>query len=541
MTYAWFSLIPPFITLACTLITKRVAPSLLLGIFASSLILFNYSILYALRFTIERIWENSQLGNLLTWTNNFNTLYTFGFLFVIGIIVSLISHTGGTQAYSEKIKSYVSDKRSVETSSILLSLVLFIDDYLNCLTVGCTMRPLADKYGIARVKLAYLINSMAVPWVILIPISSWVAVISNMIEKAGISDTSKTVLISADPFYAYIRIIPYIFYSFLTITSVLIIVRFRLSFGPMHTHEQITLERENHDNRNEQLTIIHPEYIANASSIQEFILPIASLLILFVIGLLYSGNYYIFGGKNNLLQAIQEANFFPVQFFSSLISLLIGISYSWYQKSINFHSLCKIIKEGITLMTLANLILLLAWAFSDILQNNLHTGEYIAYLISGSISLKLLPVIFFLITSTFSIALGSSWAAMMIIIPLAVPLIIVYTGLIPPIDLNNVPILLPTLGAILSGAVTGDHLSPLSCPTIMTTTSSGSALMQHIKTQFVYSLPALTATACAFLVSGFTINYGITLNYILSLLTGFIVLGTLITLFSFYQQYKSSL
>ena len=531
MSHAWLSLVPPFITLAAALITKRIGPSLVLGITISALIYFKFSIKHAFLFSTARIWANSQLGDLLTWSGNFSTLYTFAFLFIIGIIVVLINTTGGAQAYAEKVSGYISDKRSVETSSILLSLSLFLDDYLNCLTMGCAMKPLTDKAGIARAKLAYLIDSMAAPWIIIVPFSSWVAVICKILQSANISETTQNAIIIANPYYVYLCLIPYVFYSFITIALVLIIVRNRLSFGPMYTHEKIAQETGNllggKHTPNTKLTMCN---IQKTPSILEFLLPIGSLLLFCIFGLLYSGGFVFFGGTHGLFKAIQEANAYIVMFWSSVASLIIGITFSLARSNLSLSSLLTIIPKGLHLMLYPNLILLFAWTFSDLLTNYLHTGEYLAYLISNSISFKLLPVILYILTSLISISLGSAWSTMMIITPLAVPIVVAYTAITPPVSLASVPMLLPTLGAILSGAATGDHISPVASTTIMAATSSGSIVIDHVKTQFMYALPAIGATTVAFLVVGLAIDLHPLIDYILALGSGFGTLGILLVI-----------
>ncbi len=536
----WIVIIPPFITFACALITKKIGRSLLLGIFFAAFIFGRFSLDIAITITTARLWANTQLYELFTWTGTFNNIYIYGFLFIIGIITALINATGGTQAYAKKIKQYIHSKKKAEFASLFLSLFLFLDDYLSCLTVGCVMRPLTDHFKIPRVKLAFLIDSLAAPFIIMVPVSSWVAVTCNQLQKSGISDTSSASLVFADQFYVYLLTIPFLFYSIILIINTWFIIDQRISFGTIKKHESLAEKTGNlFGGKNPPTTTVTQCAHEKNPSLIDFMLPICLLVGLVIFGLLYQGGF--FSENKTFVKALQNADSFPVLFFASLTSLLISVAVATVRKRITLSTLPRIIYDGIKLMAPAIVILILAWTFSDLLTHYLHTGDYLAYLLSGSLPIVLFPLIFYLLTALIATMLGSSWATMFIMIPIAIPMLVTCTHLPPPLVLYQIPLLIPTLGAILSGAVTGDHLSPIASTTIMATTSTGTHLIDHVQTQLAYSWPTVLGTALAFLLAGLTVTWERLSSLTVSLGIGIAVSITILLLFNYRAQKKKKI
>ena len=238
----WLSIIPPLIVLVLAFTTRRVILSLLCGIISAALILNNFAPYQSLKTVISKIWTTSELGSLTSWDafkSNWS-LFIFLFLLMLGMIIVLVNHSGGAYAYGNYIKKKLKTQKAVQTSSLTLSLLFFIDDHFSALTVGSVMHALTDRFNIARAKVAFLVDSMAAPLCILAPISSWAAYIIMQLKKSGVSSVAQNgTYVLADPFLVYLKTIPFIFYSIIMIASVWFLVRRNLSVGLMHKHEAI--------------------------------------------------------------------------------------------------------------------------------------------------------------------------------------------------------------------------------------------------------------------------------------------------------------
>ncbi|MBT4962681.1 MAG: hypothetical protein HOI53_05740, partial [Francisellaceae bacterium] len=508
------ALLPPLLVLFLGYTTKRVMLSLCSGIVLAALIANNFKLLKSAVTIKNCILGNLQLNTFLSvnhFTETWN-LFICIFLLCLGIFVVMLQMSGGAQTYITKIRGRVSKAQHAEESSIFLSFLLFIDDYFSSLTVGSIMRPLTDSYKIPRAKLAFLVDSMAAPLAILCPFSSWVAAIIGFLKDNGINqDTNNPALIVGSPVTAYINILPFLFYSFIMIVSTIFIVKARVSFGPMHAHEikavetgQL-LEQENKSEKNFNREI-------DNASIFDFIIPVVMLLFFVLSGVLYSGGWFVFGMQNSTIIAFQNSSAAYALFLGGLFSVLFTTSYFLAKKRFTVKELPSMYYNGIIMMLPAVVVLMLAWSLGDLLRTELHTGEHIANLLSNRCDINILPCILFLLATLISFAIGSSWGTAAMLFPIVIPMTV---GLIHPgsssIPLAEASLLYPILGAVLSGCVAGDHISPISDTTVMSSTSSGSPLMEHVKTQIPYTIPAIIATAIAFLIAPHMIH----LNYIL--------------------------
>ena len=316
MLNSWIVLIPPLLVLAIAFTTKQILWALAFGILSAGYIAGQFS----LESGVKIIGVN--LLDQLTY-NNF---YIFAFLTALGILITLMSHTGGTAAYGNIIRGYIKNKQSAQFACMLLSLLLIFDDFFSSITTGCIMRPLTDRFKIPRIKLAYLIDSMAAPLVIAIPISSWTATLTMQLSKAGIStNLSEPQLIYGDPFFAYVESIPFIFYSFLILLSTFFIVQQRISYGMMYEQEKIAEETGNlfGGKKPKESNIL---YCPNKTgSLLDFILPIVFLLGISFLILLYTGGYYLLGGHYTLLVALRETDIFYALCFGSISALAASI------------------------------------------------------------------------------------------------------------------------------------------------------------------------------------------------------------------------
>lgn len=498
-------LIPPILVLVVAIVWKNVIAALFTGIISAALIAKHYSLIDALKLSFYRIFQETHLNKLITGDGSPDHLYTFLFLIALGIIISLITHTGGITAYTNIIQKKINNKKQTQTTSFLLSILFFIDDYLNSLTVGCIMRPLTDRFNIPRAKLAFLIDSMSSPLCVLIPATSWVAMIITNLQSAGIQETTASE-IYGDPFAVYLKSIPFMFYPILVIISAFFIVRKNISYGPMYRQEQIA-ELTGNLFGGKPAIQLRMGQSCPAGSPLDFFIPIGTFILSVIVLILFSGDWIGFGGVRSLVSAFQEANIFYALCFSSIITLLLSLSLFFYQKKITTTGLKEVIIEGFFLMKNSLIVLLLAWTLSTMLKSDLQTGEYLAHLLLGMMPSYLLALTIFLTSTAIASSTGSAWGTVMIMMPLSIPMVIAYTQGSIPFNLTSIPLLYPTLGAMLSGAIAGGHISPISDSTVMSSTSAGSYHLDHLTTQIPYILPAFIGTIVACVLSGIFASY----------------------------------
>lgn len=511
MNATWTSLIPPLLVLILGFTTQRVLFSLIAGILSAALIAAHYNPIEGIMLACNYIWINTELSNLSSIDAFWKSKHLFigFFLIILGILVALLSHCGGTYAYGSFIKKHIHSKRGAESSSLILSSLLFVDDYFSSLTVGSVMHPLTDLFKIPRVKLAFLIDAMAASLAILAPVSSWVPVLISQLEESGIGlDTTSTTFIHADPFYVYSGMVPFLFYSFLIIVGTWFIVRRGISYGSMHTHEHIADTTGNlfgGKEANSYIPDVHKRNKASASMI-DFLVPISVLLATIFGLILYTGGWKVFGGNQTMLHAFQHARADLALFEGGLITLIFSFIFALLRKKIVVQEIFSFIHSGISVMAPALLILLFSWTLGDLLREHLHTGHYLASLLLGTLDVRLFPVMFFVTAALASFGTGSSWGTIALLFPIAIPMLVSFMKLQAPVDITAIPLIYPLLGAIASGAVFGDHISPISDTTIMASTSTGSHHIDHVKTQMNYALPMCIGSAFAFTISGYAIS-----------------------------------
>jgi tetracycline resistance efflux pump len=497
----FLSVIPPLFVLVFGITTRRVATALVLGLGLAALCATGGAPLESLTLLFSRLWQTMDLESLMHWDTiaQSQTALIAIFLVNLGILISLLSATGCAQAYADAVSRSLKSARDVEQASLLLSMVLVIDDYFSTLTTGTVMRPLANRFRVAPVKMAFLIDSMAAPIAIIVPLSSWLAVIIGQLNRAGISEhVGDGTTIIADPFVTYLSFIPYIFYSSILMASAWFIVRWRIAFGPMKKHEAAYITQE-------RVTPVRKPRREKGSAVPtlfDFITPIVLFMITVVVCLLLSGGYTFSGGFRAVVAAIANSESALALAIGSIVSLTLSVLFLWSRGLLQVKQYASALIEGSTMMAPAMQILLLCWTFGAMLTSDLGTGVYLAQIFSHAIPLWALPVVFFAASSAISFSLGSSWGTLGIVVPIAVPMVLTMSNLICPVAASEVIYLLPVLGAIISGAVLGDHISPLSDTTIMSSTSSGSVHIEHVYTQFFYIAPVFVATAASFVLVG---------------------------------------
>ncbi len=502
MQNSWPVLIPPIIVLLIAILRKNVITALIVGILSASYIATDFNILNSVNLSFNTVLEQSNLNYFLNDGESLEHFYTFGFLLFLGIIIALITHTGGASAFSKIIQKKVYTKKNAESISLCLSTTFFLDDYLNNLTVGCIMRPITEKFKIARAKLAFLLDAMTTPLCVIIPATSWVAFILSQLDISGISEKiTPTTRIVADTYNVYLNSIPFMLYPITLICSAWFIVRNEISFGLMAKHEKIAIETGNLFGENNQEKSTIPE-CKTESSIFDFIVPISSFLLSIVFVLLYSGDWNVFGGNNTFLQALLKANPFLSLFIASLFSLCISFIYAFSNKRINIQDSKIIIKDGFDLTKNSLIVLLLAWTFGYILENNLYTGKYLANLLLSILPKFALPLTIFVTAIAISAGTGSAWGTMAILFPLSIPMVLAFENLTSPAQLDHIISLFPIIGSLISGTIAGGHLSPISDSCVVSSTSAGVAYIDHFKTQLGYISTSIIGSIMGFIIIG---------------------------------------
>ena len=530
MLNSWIVLLPPFIVFFSVFVTQRLNVSLFLGILSAAAIVGNFNPISTFKITAHRLVQQA---------SEIDYLYLYGFLLILGMIIVLLSYTGGANAFARNSAKKLKSRKSVETTSLILSSLLFVDDYLSNLTAGYVMRPLSDKFNIARAKLAFLVHALSSPLVIIAPISSWVAMITSQLETAGISQTANnTTKIIGDPFFIYLSSIPFTFYSFLIIFSVWLIVRSGLSYGPMEYHEYQAETNNNLFGGKNPLTSNFKAHEHKEGALIDLILPIVILIGSAFGGMLYAGGYWMFGGQFNVIQALQNNHdTFLVFLTAAVVTFISSCLWAICRQILSLKEIPDIITEGIQLMYPAVLMIFLASTLGTILKDDLFVGGYLANLMLGKIGITTLPLVFFVISLLIAAITGSSWGTIALLLPITIQMIVRFLNITTPIAGSDIAILYPVLGAIFSGAVCGNHISPISDTTIMASTSTGTYPIDHAYTQLPYILPTIISCCLSFYLVGIFVNYQTMIRIAIPLLAGIVTCSTL--LYSFQAWYPS--
>lgn len=469
MSATIWSLLPPIVAIALALWTKEVYLSLLIGILSGALLFTNFHILTAVETVVEVM--NWKIGD------NINILI---FLVFLGILVALITKSGASQAYGEWAARKITSKKGALFSTMLLGVMIFVDDYFNCLTVGTVMRPVTDKYKVSRAKLAYIIDATAAPVCIIAPISSWAAAVgSSLPEDSGI-----------DGFSLFLRTIPFNLYALLTILFMVILLSRNFDFGAMKKYE-LSLK-----NGSSEISADKEEIqIIGKGKVIDLILPIAVLIILCIAAMLYTGG--ILEG-NNIVDAFANCNSSLSLVLGSFFTLIFVFVFYLVRKVITFTDFCASFVQGFKAMTPAIMILCLAWSLSGICSSDyLALGTFVGNAVAGNAFIGvLLPALFFAVATGLGFSTGTSWGTFGIMIPIVVA--VIGTG--------NVSLLAMNVAAVLAGAVCGDHISPISDTTILASAGAQCNHITHVSTQIPYALTVAACCLVGYLVGGITEN-----------------------------------
>lgn len=493
----WIVLVPPLLVIVSVLTTRRMIFSFLLGIITSALIVKGGNIIQAVQLTLKHLWTSTGLGKatsiqgfLSSWS-----LLIFIFLICLGILIVFLSESGAAEAYIQLIRKKVHTKKEAESASLILSLFFFIDDYFSALTVGSVMKPLALLHNVHPVKLAFLTTAMATPLTLLSPISSWVGEIVLQLKNVGIGPEGPTTVIATDPYSVLVSAIPYLLYPILLVLGTWYIVLRGISYGPMQKYDNY-------------ISPTH-ETVANIgknASLIDFILPLVVLVGTVFGMLLYTGNYHLMGGTNSLVMALKAATVHQALFTGGVTSLLLSIIYFYAKGTVPAHKIAPSIRTGFMLMFPSILMLICAWSLGAILKNDLETGSYIATMVASIINVEYFPLICFIFGALIAWMIGSAWATIGLMFPIVIDMLQELLNLGTNVPLASVELIIPLIGATLSGAVLGVHLSVLSDNPIMSAASTGANHLEHVKTMAWYVIPIGLVAALGFTFIGLTID-----------------------------------
>ena len=490
-----WSLFPPVIAIGLALITKEVYSSLFVGILSGGII---YAAASGTGFegTFKAVVQDGLITNL---SNAYN-VGILVFLVVLGIIVVLMNKAGGSRAYGEWAAAHIKGRRGAALSTFFLGVLIFVDDYFNCLTVGSVMRPITDKHNISRSKLAYLIDSTAAPICIIAPISSWAAAVSGTVE--GVNGIS-----------LFINTIPYNLYAFLTILMVIFISASDTDYGPMKIHEDNAKNGDiftTQNNTYEQ----DAQPVTERGRVIDLILPVAVLIVLCVVGMIYTGGFF---SGTDFVTAFANCDAAYGLSLGSISALIVIIAYYMFRRVLKFNECMDSIAAGFKQMVPAILILTFAWTLKT-MTNHLEAGAFVSGVVQSATALSvLLPVILFVVAIGLAFATGTSWGTFGILIPIVTSVFeselanVSQTGEIPPM-------VIICISACLAGAVCGDHCSPISDTTIMASTGAQCDHVNHVSTQLPYALTVAAVCVVGYLLSGFVHNVFIVLGFSLALM-----------------------
>lgn len=536
MSFDWIVLLPPLIVLISAAVSRHVIASLCAGIISASLI-------YTKCAPIQTITHIGQ--SLFHTVTEPSKVELFAFLAILGAIIELMTQSGGVAAYTKFMQRFVKSKRGGEGASLILSSIFFLDDYLNSLTTGSIMRPLTDALRIPRVKLAFLLNAMSSPLCPLIPVTTWAAMIITQLQDAGISDKAgSSMLINADPLFTYVTTIPFIFYAFFIILTAVLVVTLRLSFGTIHKQELCAEQTGNLFGGKEPFNT--PREASTSGSLADFFVPILTFVAGTIFFLFYSGNSILLGGSHSLVETLRNADTMVSLLRASILTLLVIALTDVLKYKFSILKMLKKVNvaviQGIKLMKNSLTVLLLAFTFGHIINNDLQSGAYLANIISASLPLAILPLIIFILATITTASTGSSWGTIAILMHLTVTTLasLASTAATLPLAISSVPLLFPSIGALIAGSVAGAHFSPITDATVVSAMSAGAYHLDHVKTMISYALPALIGTGISFLIMGFTASWNLWTSYFIALAAGIFVTVTLLLVRHLFAKKNNS-
>lgn len=452
-----FALLPPVIAIGLALITKEVYTSLLAGIITGGLLYSNFN----LELMINTIFFQEDGGMVYKLADAWN-VGILVFLVMLGILVSMLNKAGGSAAFGKWASKHIKTRIGAQISVMILGVLIFVDDYFNCLTVGSVMRPVTDRHKVSRAKLSYIIDATAAPVCIIAPISSWAAAVTSSVpEDSGING-----------FAVFLQTIPYNLYAILTLVMVFLVTVLRVDFGPMKKHEMNAIAGDLFTTPGRPYEGNEEEVINEKAHVLDLILPVAVLIASCIVAMVYTGGFFEGASFVNAFAA-SDASVGLV--LGGAVTLVFTFIYYMMRDVLSFEEFAKCIPEGFQSMIAPILILTMAWTLSG-MTNLLGAKYFVADLVANSASAMqgFLPMIIFLVAAFLAFATGTSWGTFSILIPIVI-------GVFPEGQMMVI-----SIASCLAGAVCGDHCSPISDTTIMASAGGHCEHVNHVVTQLPY-------------------------------------------------------
>lgn len=470
--YATFwSLIPPVVAIGLALITKEVYSSLFIGILVGGIFAADFSF----EGTVKHVLDGG-IVKVLTDSANVGILV---FLVILGVIVSMMNKAGGSAAFGEWAGGKIKGRVGAQLVTIILGVLIFIDDYFNCLTVGSMMRPVTDRHNISRAKLAYLIDSTAAPVCIIAPISSWAAAVSSYVE-------------GKDGFAIFIQAIPYNFYALLTIVMMVAITAMKIEYGPMRMHELNAVKGDIYTTPDRPYADAESEKKENVKGkVIDLVFPVLALVVCCVIGMIYTGGFF---SGTDFVTAFSQCVASEGLAIGSFFGLIITIALYSVRRVLRFRECMDCIPDGFRAMVPAILILTFAWSLKA-MTDTLGADVFVSELVKSSAGgfMNFLPAIIFLIGCFLAFATGTSWGTFGILIPIVVAVF----------ENSNPTLMIISISACMAGAVCGDHCSPISDTTIMSSAGAQCNHVNHVSTQIPYAVTVASVSFVTYIIAGF--------------------------------------
>ena len=478
-----WSLLPPIVAIGLALITKEVYSSLFIGVITGGVI-YSAATDGGFEGVLNVVIKDGLIGNI---SDEYNVGILI-FLVVLGIVVVLMNKAGGSRAYGEWAVEHIKSRSGACFSTFLLGVLIFVDDYFNCLTVGSVMRPVTDKFNVSRAKLAYFIDATAAPVCIIAPISSWAAAVSGTVE--GVNGIK-----------LFVSTIPYNLYALLTLLMVTFMCFNEIDYGPMKQHEENAKNGDLFTTPN-RVNAEDVPAIGLHGSVLDLVLPVVILIVCCVTGMIYTGGF--FGGES-FVNAFANCDASYGLSMGSIFALLLVIVYFLIRRTLSFHQMMESVVDGFKQMVPAIMILTFAWTLKS-MTNLLEAGEFVSGLVANAMTVRvLLPVILFVVAIGLSFATGTSWGTFGILIPIVTN--VFSADLAGAAETGDIPALVVIcISACLAGAVCGDHCSPISDTTIMASAGAQCNHVNHVSTQLPYAFTVAGVCAVGYLVAGLTQN-----------------------------------
>ncbi|SFG81923.1 transporter, NhaC family (TC 2.A.35) [Lachnospiraceae bacterium C7] len=471
------SLLPPVIAITLALVTKEVFSSLFVGIVCGATIYSNFN----LELTIQTMLFNKDAG-MVTRLSDPTHMGILVFLVVLGILVSLMNRAGGSAAFGKWASNHIKTRVGAQLATMCLGILIFIDDYFNCLTVGSVMRPVTDSHKVSRAKLSYIIDATAAPICIIAPISSWAAAVTSSVPQGS----------KINGFVTFLRTIPYNYYPILTIIMMIFVIVRRLDYGKMRLHEDNAINGDLYTTSDRPYDGQDKLIINHKGKVIDLLFPVIVLIIACIFSMVYTGGF--FEGVD-FITAFSNSDSSVGLVMGGFIALIITFIFYMYRDVISFEEFMSCVPEGFKSMVSPIIILTLAWTLSGT-TNILGAKIYVASLIESSAGMltSFLPAVIFVVAFGLSFATGTSWGTFSILIPIVV-------GVFPSGEMMII-----SIAACLSGAVCGDHCSPISDTTIMASAGGQCSHLNHVETQLPYVLTVGTISVLSYILAGIIRN-----------------------------------